>query len=90
MTSVKLYNRDCIEVMAGIESGSVDLILTDPPYYSTNLHFDKAPRIDYGSWLLECKRVLKPHGVLVTYNHTECWTFGWSFFQVIQSLYQEK
>ena len=30
--SINLFNGDCLEVMKGIESGSVDLILTDPPY----------------------------------------------------------
>jgi site-specific DNA-methyltransferase (adenine-specific) len=28
----KLYHGDCLEVMRELESGSVDLILTDPPY----------------------------------------------------------
>ena len=64
---ITLHNRDCLAVMSEIESGSIDAIITDPPYYSTDLHFDKAPRIDYGAWLLECKRVLKPHGVLVSF-----------------------
>lgn len=30
--SVTLYNGDCLEKMKNIKSGSVDLILTDPPY----------------------------------------------------------
>ena len=46
---------------------SVDCVITDPPYYSTDLHFDKAERIDFKNWLQECKRVLKPHGVLVSF-----------------------
>ena len=29
---MKLYNADCMEVMSDIGEGSVDLILTDPPY----------------------------------------------------------
>ena len=65
--SIELFNGDCLEVMRALADGSVDCIITDPPYYSTNLHFDKAPRIDYGAWLLECKRVLKPNGVLVSF-----------------------
>lgn len=65
--TVKLFNDDCLRVMRDIESGSIDAIITDPPYYSTDLHFDKAPRIDYGAWLMECKRVLKPSGVLVSF-----------------------
>jgi len=27
-----LYNDDCVNAMKNIKSGSVDLILTDPPY----------------------------------------------------------
>ena len=64
---IKLHNADCFEVMAGIESGSIDMILTDPPYYSTKLKFDQAPRIDFEMWLKECQRILKPNGVLVTF-----------------------
>lgn len=32
MENVKLYNGNCLEQHRNIESGSVDLILTDPPY----------------------------------------------------------
>lgn len=64
---IELHNKDCFEVMAQIESGTIDLIVTDPPYYSTNLHFDKAPRIDFELWLKECQRILKPSGVLVSF-----------------------
>ena len=64
---ISLHNKDCLEVMAQLETGSVDMILTDPPYYSTNLKFDKAPRIDFEFWLKECQRILKPHGVLVSF-----------------------
>lgn len=28
----RIYNSDCIEGMKQIESGEVDLIVTDPPY----------------------------------------------------------
>jgi len=47
--------------------GSIDLIVTDPPYYSTDLAFDKATKIDYKQWLIECVRILKPDGVLVSF-----------------------
>jgi site-specific DNA-methyltransferase (adenine-specific) len=64
---IELHNTDCREIMANIKTGSIDCIITDPPYYSTELHFDKAPRIDFEAWLKECQRVLKPHGVLVSF-----------------------
>ena len=30
--SISLFQGDCLEVMKGIPDGSVDLVLTDPPY----------------------------------------------------------
>lgn len=65
---IELHNTDCREIMASIKTGSIDCIITDPPYYSTDLAFDKAPRIDFEAWLKECQRVLKPHGVLVSFS----------------------
>ena len=32
MLNYKLYQGDCLEVMKNIEDGSVDLVVTDPPY----------------------------------------------------------
>ena len=67
MSWVELHNKDCLEVLRGMADNSVDAVITDPPYYSTNLAFDKAERIDFGFWMNECKRVLKPNGVLVAH-----------------------
>lgn len=35
MSNYKLYKGDCLEVMKNIEEGSVDLVVTDPPYEIT-------------------------------------------------------
>ena len=32
MNNIQLYNGDCLELMKNIPDGSVDLVLTDPPY----------------------------------------------------------
>ena len=32
MSTYKLYQGDCLEVMKGISDGSIDLVVTDPPY----------------------------------------------------------
>ena len=37
----EIYNEDCLEGMKRIESGSVDMILTDSPYEITATPFDK-------------------------------------------------
>lgn len=31
----KLYNADCLEVLATIPDNTIDLIITDPPYPTT-------------------------------------------------------
>lgn len=33
---ITLQNGDCIELMRGLPDRSIDLILTDPPYGTTN------------------------------------------------------
>ena len=56
----KILHGCCIALMRAIADDSVDMILTDPPYYSTALDFDQSPRIDFKVWLMECQRILKP------------------------------
>lgn len=42
----RIYNMDFFEGMGLIEPGSVDLVLTDPPYGSTSNNWDKMPDLD--------------------------------------------
>jgi site-specific DNA-methyltransferase (adenine-specific) len=63
-----LQNGDCLEYMKGMPDNSVDCIITDPPYYSTDLTFDKATRIDFNLWFKECFRVLKDNGNLICFG----------------------
>lgn len=62
----KLYNGDCLEVMKDIPDGSVDLILTDPPYGTTQNKWDSV--IDLESMWKEVWRVLKPNGACVLFS----------------------
>jgi len=64
---MNLFNDDCLKIMRTLPDNSVDAIVTDPPYYSTNLDFDKKQPIDFLLWLMECRRILKPSGVLVAF-----------------------
>ncbi|MDR2104880.1 MAG: hypothetical protein LBP51_03890 [Deferribacteraceae bacterium] len=69
--SINIIQGDCLKVMKDIESESVDLIVTDPPY---NLFKDYGNDSDRRShdeylaftrqWLLEAKRTLKKTGTL--------------------------
>ena len=54
---------DCLERMAEIENGSVDLVLTDPPYGTTDCKWDAV--IPFESMWEHVWRVLKPSGAAV-------------------------
>lgn len=63
MGKIELYNEDCMETMSRIETGSVDLMLTDPPYGVTQNEWDLAPNLPV-MWA-EWERILKPNGAWI-------------------------
>ena len=60
---VMLYNADCIEIMRQLESESVDLVLTDPPYGITACKWDSV--IDLDLMWEQVKRVTKERSAIV-------------------------
>lgn len=70
----KIYNEDCLEGMKRISDGSIDCILTDPPYlYLKNQKLDRP--FDEQTFFTECKRVLKKDGFIVLFGR------GTSFYR---------
>ena len=79
-----LENKDCLEFLKGIDDESVDLILTDPPYY---IGFDggkgwdsqwktEDEYLDWCKlWTSECVRILKPNRCLYVWGTTKTDTF---------------
>lgn len=61
--NVQLMLGDCLERMAEIEAGSVDLVLTDPPYGTTACKWDAVIPLE-PMWDA-VRRVLKPNGAAV-------------------------
>jgi len=61
--SLWLMKGDCLERMKEIESGSVDLILTDPPYGTTACKWDSIIPLE-PMWE-QLKRIIKPNGAIV-------------------------
>ena len=57
-----IFNEDCLITMSRIESGTVDLILQDPPYGTTDNDWDAIPNFEQ-MWT-EWKRIIKPNGEL--------------------------
>ena len=66
---IDLRNGDCLEVLKTIEDGSVDCIVTSPPYwkgFEYEAYFNSyAQYLEWcEKWLKECKRVLTLNGTL--------------------------
>ena len=65
-----LHYGDCLEVMQGMDAGSVDLIMTSPPYADARMHtYGGVKPDDYVEWFLPraeaMQRVLKSTGSFV-------------------------
>ena len=58
-----LLQGDCLERMKEIESGSVDMILTDPPYGTTACKWDSIIPLE-AMWE-QLKRIIKPNVAIV-------------------------
>ena len=79
-----LHNVDCLEFLSKMDDNSVDLVLTDPPYF---IGFDGGKgwdsqwksEEDYLSWCdqwtQECARVLKPNRMMVVFGTLKTDTF---------------
>jgi site-specific DNA-methyltransferase (adenine-specific) len=62
---IDLYLGDCLDVMPTLKAGSVDLVLTDPPYGTTACSWDSVIPLE-PMWS-EIWRVLKPNGAAVLF-----------------------
>jgi site-specific DNA-methyltransferase (adenine-specific) len=60
---MRLFKGDCLIEMSKIPDGSVDLILTDPPYGTTACKWDSV--IPFEPMWEQLKRIIKPNGAIV-------------------------
>ena len=60
---IELIQGDCLEKMKDIPDGSVDMVLTDPPYGTTACKWDSIIPLE-PMWE-QLKRVIKPNGAIV-------------------------
>lgn len=82
--SAQLYQVDCLDLLATLPDDSIDLVLTDPPYF---IGFDggqgwdsqwktEAEYLDWCQrWTVECARVLKPGRMLIVWGTLKTDTF---------------
>jgi len=63
---IDLRLGDCLEVMKDIPSGSIDAIITDPPYGTTSCKWDSVIPFE-PMWEL-LNRIIKPNGAIVLFG----------------------
>lgn len=64
--SVQLYCGDCLEVLPTLQAGSVDAVVTDPPYGTTDIAWDKGH--DWDTWWAEIERMLAPNSLTICFS----------------------
>lgn len=62
---INLMLGDCLERMREIPAGSVDMVLTDPPYGTTACKWDSIIPLE-PMWE-QLKRIIKPNGAIVLF-----------------------
>ena len=63
---IQIFCGDCLELMKNIPDGSVDLVLTDPPYGTTACKWDSV--IPFEPMWGELKRIVKRGGAIVLFG----------------------
>ena len=64
----KLYKGDCLEIMDRLikEGVKVDMVLTDPPYGTTNYKWDSV--IPFDKMWERVNKLIKPNGAVVLFG----------------------
>lgn len=62
---MKLLNGDCLKLMKDLPDGSVDLVLCDPPYGTTDCKWDSV--LPFDEMWAAYDRLLKPNGAAVLF-----------------------
>jgi DNA modification methylase len=77
-TNHLIINGDCIEILKKINTETIDLIITDPPFNigkNYGEYKDRLKKTEYlewcKKWLNECIRILKEGGALYLFNYPE-------------------
>lgn len=65
---MQLFQGDCISTMKQLPDGSVDMILTDPPYGVTACGWDDV--LPFGEMWGQFRRLLRPTGSCVVFGNT--------------------
>jgi len=82
ISSINLANQDCLSYLSTLPNESIDLVVTDPPYYKiVGDKWDHQWKVESEylawcrQWTEECVRVLKPGGCFYVWGTTKTDTF---------------
>jgi len=64
----EIYLGDCLEIMKDIDDKSIDFILADLPFGSTNCHWDS--QINLEKLWIQYERIIKDHGAIALFAQT--------------------
>lgn len=64
--SITLYHGDCLKILPTLEAGSVDAVVTDPPYPNTSGHF--CAEVEKAKEIL---KTIKTHTAIVFWENKE-------------------
>ena len=82
--TINIVHQDCLEFLATLPDSSVDLVLTDPPYFigvDGGKGWDRQWNTEEqylawcARWTAECVRVLKPNRMLIVWGTLKTDTF---------------
>ena len=60
-----IERSDCYRFLDSLEDGSIDALITDPPYGTMNVAWDQS--VDWDRWWRIVERKLKPSGVVICF-----------------------
>ena len=66
LNAMELYKGDCLELMKSIPDGSIDAVITDPPYGTTACKWDSV--IPFDLMWEQLNRIIKPNGAIVLFG----------------------
>ena len=66
LSPVRVFNGDCLEIMKNISDGSVDMILCDLPYGTTQCKWDNI--IPMNILWEQYRRIIKDNGAIVLFG----------------------
>lgn len=67
MPNIELYCGDCLDIMLTLEDKSIDMILCDLPYGTTDCKWDTV--IPFDDLWKEYRRIIKEDGAIVLFGN---------------------